>query len=335
MTFRDEGSERLHQAWLAEQLRHPGVVGIELRALAQSDTVELAGGSTRGCRTAGPRPARTQRRQPLPGPGARMAAPDSELTGTLRQVLRVRLRDVGYAGDEVVAAAGAIARPSTDEELCARWGTRPRCGRPTSWACSRLPRCRGRFRARHRWWRSSPTRACCPSNVGFSTHDWHSGSRTCCVPTRLRPRSPRSPRTVCKPGTPTTRWWAGASGRGRPTRVRVAEGGRWYPFAVDGPLHAPAVTGTRSGPRGARAVRRPRPRGGRAARCLIDVLDPFLDSDEEKPSGRRRSPVVHRSWHGRARRDRRARGDLDRAVPDSEDGTVSRRCRRTCTPSAR
>ena len=41
MTFRDEGSDDLHQAWLAERLRHPGVVGIELRALAQSDTVEL------------------------------------------------------------------------------------------------------------------------------------------------------------------------------------------------------------------------------------------------------------------------------------------------------
>ena len=327
MTFRDEGSEDLHQAWLAEQLRHPGVVGIALRALSEGDTIELGrrldpGMSERRARELHERSGGN----PYLAVELAHAAPDEALTGTLRQVLRVRLRDVGAQATQVVAAAGAITRPSTDEELYAAVGdeTAVRTAHELG-LLEASPGAPGRFRARHPVVAELAYESLLPdqrrvlhARLAVRLEDLLRADAAAADVAEVAEHHLRAGHAD------DSLVWAVRAAEAAERECAFAEAGRWYSVAVDGWLQAPALTGLV--PARELLVESAGRNLGVAGRheAVIDVLGPFLDPDEEEHSAVNGvALLVHRSWARFVQGDTDgARGDLDRAVADAQDGDV-------------
>ena len=237
------------------------------------------------------------------------------------------LRDVGSPATQVVAAAGAIARPSTDEELCAAVGdeTAVRAAHELG-LLEASPGAAGRFRARHPVVAELAYESLLPeqrrvlhARLAFRLEDLLRADAAAAEVAEVAENHLRAGHAD------DSLVWAVRAAEAAERECAFAEAGRWYSVAVDGWLHAPAVTGLV--PAREVLVESAGRNLGVAGRhdAVIDVLDPFLDPDEEEPSAANGvALLVHRSWARFVQGDTDgARGDLDRAVADSEDGTVS------------
>ncbi len=329
MTFRDGDADDLHQAWLAEQLRYPGVVSLPLGALTQDETVELV--RLLDSRVSERRAQGVHRRSggnPYLATELALVDRDGELPGTLRQVLRLRLRDVGTAATQVVAAAGAISRPTSDDELCAAVGDEAsvRTAHDEELLES-VPGDPGHCRARHPVLAELAYESLLPEQRR-ALH----ARLAARLESTLRAGAPAA--DVAEVAEHHRRAghaedslvWAVRAADAAERECAFAEAGRWYSVAVDSWLNAPAVTGLV--PARERLVEAAGRNLGVAGRheAVIEVLGRFLDEpDDEQRVDTGAALLVHRSWARFVQGDTDgARGDLDRALAEStHDGDPS------------
>ena len=117
-TWRDEDTDADRNAWLADQLRNPGVTDFRLRRLTAAETVEQVLNLRKD--SSYEEAARIHRRSGgNPYLTAELATDEQVVPASLRDVLLGRLQVLTPEVRMVVAGAGTLARPLGDDELLA------------------------------------------------------------------------------------------------------------------------------------------------------------------------------------------------------------------------
>ena len=249
---------------------------------------------------------------------------DDELPATLRQVLRLRLRDVGTAATQVVAAAGAISRPTTDDELYAAVGDEAavRTAHDEE-LLEAVPGDVGRCRARHPVMAELAYESLLPEQRRVL----HARLAVRLESTLLVDAPAADVAEVAEHHlraghAEDSLVWAVRAADAAERECAFAEAGRWYAVAVDSWLNAPAVTGLV--PAREELVEAAGRNLGVAGRheAVIEVLGRFLDPpDDEQPVDTGAALLVHRSWARFVQGDTDgARDDLDRALVEAARG---------------
>ena len=323
MTYRDEGADDLHEAWLGEQLRCPAVTSINLSGLVAEDTVELVLIIDPGL-TVGQARAVHQRSGGNPYLATELAqsAAGVEMTGTLRQVLRRRLKDIGPAATRVVAAAGVIARPTTDAELATAVGDEAAVRTAhDERLLEAVPLDMTHCRARHPVIAELAYESLLPEERrGIHARLARSFETSLMADAAAAEVAEVAEHHLRAGHLEDSLVWAVRAAEAAERECAFAEAGRWYSVAVDGWLRAPAVTGLV--PARELLVESAGRNLGVAGRheAVIEVLGRFLDSpQDEQPVTTGAALLVHRSWARFVQGDTDgARDDLARAFVEAE-----------------
>jgi DNA-binding CsgD family transcriptional regulator/tetratricopeptide (TPR) repeat protein len=325
MTFREDGGTALHETWLAEQRRCPDVGTVDLDPLTRDETGELLR-VLRPEVTDGEAGRLHERSGGNPYLATELAFTvegDDELPRTLRQVLGAVLRQVGPAARDVVAAALAIGRAATEDELGAAVGD-PGGVREARQAhlLEAAPGIGRRWRARH------PVLAelaydALPTADRRALH-----ARLALVAEAALPAEPGAAhlgelaRHHLEAGhSDDTLVWSVRAAQAAEAECGFAEAGRWYAVAVDAWPTAPASAALV--PERSELVEAAGRNLSVAGRHhdVITLVDPYVDPEGEVSDGAGAGGtglaalLVHRSWSRFVEGDTDgARADIDRAV---------------------
>ena len=326
MTFREDGGDDLHETWLAEQRRHGGVATVDLDPLGPVDTRDLLRSLRPDVTDADARRVH-QRSGGNPYLATELAfSVDAEdgVPRSLRQVLGAVLRQVDPTVRDVAAAAHAVGRYATQDELGAAVPD------PRDFVAARgarlvepVPGDPDRWRARH------PV-------LAELAYDWLSAPQRRTLHARLAvvaeatlPAQPKASHLadvarhhLAAGHHDDILLWSVRAGHAAEAECAFAEAGRWFAVALDAWPLAPTTTALvpdRS--ELVEAAGRNLSVAGRH-REVITLVDPYVDAGLEAPAGALSGGgaalaalLVHRSWSRFVEGDTEgARADIDRAV---------------------